>query len=232
MTIVNLTQHNATPEQIEAGVFDMPADRRDALRMLLTFSEIPDAATLRGRACCIVSLVTGVAYGDPEPIAKVAMIGGAPYLMAPLEKELISRDIKPLYAFSLRESVEEAQSDESIRKTAVFRHIGFVEGDATQQRTTVAECQEAQNIVDSEPMVFCPICSGRTRYIGSKSNNCNMAGVWHDHKNRECRNCDISFYVDDARELCQGTIEPRFGTPKKNPAIEHFFGRETAEQSA
>lgn len=232
--IVNLTQHPATSEQIDAGVFDMPADRIDALHALLTFSEIPDAATLRGRACCIAGLVTTTVYGDDEPLARFAMIGGAPYLMALLEKDLAERRIKSLYAFSTREITEVMQADGSIKKTAISHHSGFVEGGATAKRTDVSECQEAQNILDSEPMVFCPICGGSTRTCGSSSDNCNLQGVWHDYDHRVCRNCNIEFYVYAHRdescpgtnmngELCQGTIEPRFGTPKKNIAIERFF---------
>jgi hypothetical protein len=54
------------------------------------------------------------------------MIGGAPYLMAPLEVALRAHGITPLYAFSVRESVEQTQPDGSVRKIAVFRHGGFV----------------------------------------------------------------------------------------------------------
>lgn len=226
MKIVNLTQHKATTQQHNMGVFDMPANRLDALHALLTFSEIPDAATLRGRACCIAGLVTGAQYGEPKPLARTAMIGGAPYLMAPLEKELARHGIKAVYAFSMRDSIEQLQPDGSTKKTTVFNHIGFVEGGATEKMTSLVECQEAQNIVDSEPMVFCPICGGRTRYRGASSNNCNISGVWHNYENRACDNCDIAFYIDDTRELCQGTIEPRFGTPRKNAAIEQYFGSE------
>lgn len=61
-----------------------------------------------------------------EEGAESAMIGGAPFLMAPLEGALRTRGVIPLYAFSVRESVEEALPDGSVRKTQVFRHAGFV----------------------------------------------------------------------------------------------------------
>jgi len=55
------------------------------------------------------------------------MIGGAPFLMSALEDALVIAGITPLYAFSVRESVEAEQADGSVRKVAVFRHLGFVE---------------------------------------------------------------------------------------------------------
>jgi hypothetical protein len=54
------------------------------------------------------------------------MIGGAPYLMAPLERSLRSVGVYPVYAFSVRESVEQTAPDGTVRKTNVFRHAGFV----------------------------------------------------------------------------------------------------------
>ena len=54
------------------------------------------------------------------------MIGGAPFLMAPLESKLIEFGLDPVYAFSRRESVETVQDDGSVRKTTVFNHIDFV----------------------------------------------------------------------------------------------------------
>ena len=55
-----------------------------------------------------------------------AMIGGAPYLMAELEKELWRLGIEPVYAFSRRESVESTDAEGNVTKTAIFKHIGFV----------------------------------------------------------------------------------------------------------
>jgi hypothetical protein len=39
---------------------------------------------------------------------------------------LRAADITPLYAFSVRESVEQALADGSVRKVNVFRHAGFI----------------------------------------------------------------------------------------------------------
>jgi len=117
--IINLTQHTATPEQTAAGV--VPAPDAAVVSRLLTFEEPPSRDEIVARANALAALAAGVG-------ARAAMIGGAPYLMAPLERALRARGITPLYAFSRRESVEEAQPDGSVRKVAVFRHVGWVEG--------------------------------------------------------------------------------------------------------
>jgi len=122
MTIINLTQHAATAEQLAAGVFDVPNEgARRELLMQLTFNDLPEDGEIVERAAAVASIA--MAFG-----ARAAMIGGAPYLMGPLERELREGGITPLYAFSRRESVEEKLPDGSVRKVAVFRHLGFVEG--------------------------------------------------------------------------------------------------------
>lgn len=57
---------------------------------------------------------------------RTAMIGGAPYLMGPLEYALWELGITPVYAFSQRESVEKTLPNSDVRKVAVFRHLGWV----------------------------------------------------------------------------------------------------------
>ena len=54
-------------------------------------------------------------------------MSGAPFLMAPLARELRGCRIQPLFAFSEHESLEEKQPDGSVVKGVVFRHDGFVE---------------------------------------------------------------------------------------------------------
>ena len=120
MKIINLTQHAATQDQIDQGVFDLTSYAHTQLLEYLTFHEIPTKRDLEARAEGIASLAI-----DSE--ATHAMIGGAPYLMAPLETAIRSHGIIPLYAFSKRESVEQTQKDGSVRKVNVFRHVGFVE---------------------------------------------------------------------------------------------------------
>jgi hypothetical protein len=126
--IINLTQHEARPEQIAAGVYDLEGEHLARLRELLTFEDLPAPREIAARAKAITDLATASA-GYPVPA--LAMIGGAPFLMGALECALRLRGIEPRYAFSKRESVEEIVRDAEhpfgiVRKTQVFRHLGFV----------------------------------------------------------------------------------------------------------
>ena len=121
--ILNLTQHPATPEQIEAGVVDLPDSVRPALIGWLTFSQLPSREEIEDRAEALALLADSLLPEEGNP---AAMIGGAPYLMAPLEVALRNQRIRPLYAFSVRESVEQTLPDGTVRKTSIFRHAGFI----------------------------------------------------------------------------------------------------------
>lgn len=120
--ILNLTQHPATPEQIAQGVVDMPADEWAALIGRLTVDVLPTRAEIEARCADIAMLAATVFECHPAQ----AMIGGAPWMMSALEGALIDQGIAPVYAFSVRESIETAQPDGSVRKSNVFKHIGFV----------------------------------------------------------------------------------------------------------
>lgn len=118
MRIVNLTQHVATKDQIVNGVFEPAA--KEQVKDLLTFAHIPTPEELADRA----ELLAAVAW---ENRAKAAMIGGAPYLMAPLERALVEHGIDPCYAFTERRSAEVMDPDTGeVRKTQIFVHTGFV----------------------------------------------------------------------------------------------------------
>ena len=116
--IANLTQHRATAEQIADGVVDLKEEEQEQLKELLTFSEPPSYVVLERRACEVGEMIAGK-YSK-------AMIGGAPYFMSPLEERLESMGIEVLYSFSKRESQEIPQEDGTVKKIAVFRHVGFV----------------------------------------------------------------------------------------------------------
>lgn len=116
--ILNLTQHAVTPEQRAEGVIE-PADVH-RVRRLLTFEYRPDARTLEVRASQLAEIARQ--SGAPS-----AMIGGAPWLMAPLQQALLDAGIHPLYAFSRRLVVERPQADGSVWKRMLFRHAGFVD---------------------------------------------------------------------------------------------------------
>jgi len=104
-------------------VFDLHPQHQEKLRDLLTFNSLPSAEDIVDAAEIAADLAADVASAAG---CRHVMIGGAPFLMSPLERALKERGLIPLYAFSRRESVEETMPDGSVRKTAVFRHQGFV----------------------------------------------------------------------------------------------------------
>jgi len=116
--IINLTQHAPTQEQIQSGVVDSD---RAAIKAALSFESLPTREEIQARAHALADIAESAG-------ADCAMIGGAPYLMAPLEAALAWAGIQPFYSFTERVSVEETLPDGSVRKTAVFKHCGWVRG--------------------------------------------------------------------------------------------------------
>lgn len=120
MTIIlNLTQHKASAAQIKQGVFE-PANKA-MVEELLLFTELPTTEDVLRRAKALANLVIKF-----EGHTGKVMIGGAPYLMGPLEAALKEVGCVPVYAFSNRESIEEEVEGKLIKRT-VFVHKGFVE---------------------------------------------------------------------------------------------------------
>lgn len=135
MLILNLTQHKATAEQWAAGVVDLDEVPAEYVRRLITFDTLPSREEVAARAEKLVKFAISVAEakgwleaGDvlERGYGFCAMIGGAPFLMGAIERACEYTPMRPVYAFSVRESVEEVMADGSVRKTAVFRHGGFV----------------------------------------------------------------------------------------------------------
>lgn len=116
--ILNLTQHSSTPEQQAQGVFDLQGSDLALLKQLLNFEQLPDRWEVGTRAESLIALARKYEW-------KRVMLGGAPYLMGPLERALEARGLEYCYAFSTRESVEKVV-DGKIIKTSVFKHRGFI----------------------------------------------------------------------------------------------------------
>ena len=125
MQIINLTQHAASAAQKGGGVVDLQGDYLLALKDALTFDSLPTHEELESRAEYIAQLAitNGLAVDDHEdnPVFSAAMIGGAPFFMKPLHDALLAIGVTPLYAFSIRDSVEVYGV-----KRSVFTHLGFV----------------------------------------------------------------------------------------------------------
>lgn len=130
--IINLTQHRETPEQEQAGVFipdlllgDEEQVTRARIAHQLNFTDLPTASQIADACNNLQALCQTIRAEYPD--AKSVMIGGAPWLMPLLETSLRNAGFRVVYAFSVRESVDQVQADGSVRKVAVFRHAGFVE---------------------------------------------------------------------------------------------------------
>lgn len=117
--ILNLTQHVATPDQVSAGVVEPNETTKARIRALLGFEDIPSAADIGVRAEELAQIAASYMAND-------AMIGGALWLMASLERELAAIGVGAKYAFSKRVVIETSNEAGAVTKTAVFRHVGFV----------------------------------------------------------------------------------------------------------
>ena len=121
--ILNLTQHNATADQINAGINDLPVDFQTTLKGLLTFPTQYTRDDLEYRSLQIHELVRDFC-GTSKEVLDGVMIGGMPSFMPVLESVLISKGIKVGYACTERKSVDK-EVDGKIIKTAVFVHAGM-----------------------------------------------------------------------------------------------------------
>ena len=120
MRTLNLTQHPATAEQIQAGVIE-PKDK-EAARLLLTFSSLPTEGEVKEAAHALTRFVL---EEEQKQDFQQVMLGGAPFLMYALHTNLVREGFDVVYAFSERVSVEKEVNGEVV-KTSVFRHVGFV----------------------------------------------------------------------------------------------------------
>lgn len=129
--ILNLTKDLATQQQKDSGVVDLPGHVREDLIELLDFDEPPTREEIEARAHDIAELACyNCLAGDDgdDPMPSKALIGGEPYLMSTLERELFSRRIQPVYAFKKCVTVEEASLPEGWTSlNLLYQHVGFVE---------------------------------------------------------------------------------------------------------
>lgn len=119
--IINLTQHAVTPDQKSSGVVDFPEGDKGRVAELLTFNDLPDMKDLAVAATQLANLV-GTHEAANDESQTTVMIGGAPFFMEPLARELRKNNYRVLFAFSRRESKETPDENGGMRKVAVFRH--------------------------------------------------------------------------------------------------------------
>lgn len=121
MKSLNLTQHQATQDQLDAGV--VQPDNNQEIQALLNFETLPTLAEIKERAEKLAEIAGELcSVNDCDQV----MIGGAPFLMAQLEYEIKLLGFVPVYAFSVRESVESVNSDGTVTKVNKFKHSGFI----------------------------------------------------------------------------------------------------------
>lgn len=121
MILINLTQHQLTQEQLQ-GAVQVGADVRDEVVKLITFNGLPTAGEIKGNANRLAEICC-------DMHASHAVIGGAPYLMRPLEQALRKVGVTPLYAFTERVAVEVTNPETGeVTKTSKFNFAGWVEG--------------------------------------------------------------------------------------------------------
>ena len=117
--IMNMTQHEPSQDQKNVGVRNFRDDLQKRVRDLLTFDTLPTEVEIKNRCFDLTTLAT-------YTYAKKMMVGGAPWLMAPLCNHLKKYGFEPVFAFSSRVSEEKLQEDGTIKKVQIFRHEGFV----------------------------------------------------------------------------------------------------------
>lgn len=118
--ILNLTQHEATKEQLDAGVINLTPAKAAEARRLLTFHDLPSERLVRDRGEKLAILA------KKEFESGDVMIAGAPFLMPYLAVSLMWRNLNPVYAYSKRQSIEKILPDGTVQKSSFFKHSGFV----------------------------------------------------------------------------------------------------------
>ena len=124
--IINLTQHELTPEQREFIDIECHTNRQK-VKDLLTFTKLPSKEDIYYRALDLAAIVENIIDQDEHVDLFLVLIGGAPYLMKPLIEELKRLEVIPVFSYTDRVSVETMQPDGSVVKTSVFKHAGYVE---------------------------------------------------------------------------------------------------------
>ena len=120
MNIINLTQHAATEDQLNAGVLDLQGDLKAALVAAITFPPVYTHEELVSRAKRVLGICK-----DSQIDCGHVMIGGMPSFMPVLQNVLQSAGYRVGYACTDRVSVDVPDGNGGVRKTSVFKHVGM-----------------------------------------------------------------------------------------------------------
>lgn len=147
MTIINLTQHQATEDQVAQGVVNLEGALLSGLKAYLTFPAVYDKKFLVNNAQKIADIAWdawnanchAAAAADERPLCSTddeyanywyhspreVMIGDMPSFMRHLEDALIAKGFRVGYACTARVSVDKPDGKGGVEKTAVFKHVGM-----------------------------------------------------------------------------------------------------------
>ena len=117
MNIINLTQHIATQDQEDEGVFE--PENKQVVQDLITFTSLPTKEDMIDRAKKLAEIAL-------QSKANFAMVGGAAYFVPTLENELRAVGIKPIHSFTQRVSEDRLMPDGATQKSSVFKHTGWI----------------------------------------------------------------------------------------------------------
>lgn len=118
MPVYNATRHLCTPEQLAAGIIDLPASLHKKIKAMSTFNPMPTMDMVESVADDVTHLLyMHISLIDPFEEDIQIMIGGAPYYTAALADSLAQSGYQARYPFFQRKYVN---------SKVVFLHEGLV----------------------------------------------------------------------------------------------------------
>lgn len=120
MKVFNLTKHQMTQDQLEAGGVNVPAAQ--SANNLQDFMAVPSDADLKYRAEELVKLAIGAGASHGDGV----MIAGAMYFIPALVQAARDAGLIPTFSFTQRKAVEDKLPDGSVKLAYVFKHEGWV----------------------------------------------------------------------------------------------------------
>ena len=113
MKILNCTNHMLTDMQKKMGIIELDENDRETLTSAITFNDPPMKEDVDSAIEKVLEVLSRYEYD-------ACMLGGAPFLAAPLENAILSLGKGAAYAFSKRISKEKHLPDGTVEKISVF----------------------------------------------------------------------------------------------------------------
>ena len=119
MTIINLTQHDATQDQLDAGVVNLIGEAAYKLKQAYRFNYVPSAEEKNRRVREIVQIAI-------DCKAEKALLDGPAWLTSALERELAVHEISAVYSFSMYPIIMTMEGDGTLVKRQRIKHMTFI----------------------------------------------------------------------------------------------------------